>query len=947
MVLRIVNNRPQALSGNVVFSAPENWTIYTFGNSRLTIPAGDSAFIPLRIYIPGNVIGGLHYVLTGAFHEDRETHYTTAYFHIVKKSNWSVNMRESNIFFNVYQEETDLEIQLNNKGNVYEIIRLDFDVGRLYVINKMEQAKQVRYINLPPVKDTLIRIPVKYNNSLKFGQVEQYQNNWKESTINIRASTFDQERNLQVRLNQLNSEFNNVRLQRTSPLNLELQGYNLLSAVPTKLNTRVFGNILFKNQRDLNYLIALNNLYFEGDDHSNFDFYRQFQFDINYQDPRLSVRARNNNYGGDIHYISGWGVNTSYQVNPRNTAYFSLMQHPIALYRGVSAGWDIQLGSVKLRTGLTYEDHPSQDYRGIYILMGSHFILKQRHSLGIDLVGSSAYYRDPRFVSAPDTSVLGISYRFSYQYRSEKFIFRINNLNTVPSSTRNSGRIRLDVDSKYIVNPGFRFDLYYSGNYFKAVRYPYAFFYPANFDMNDFGRLFAIITNSKVVYQFGPIYNSVVRNFYDRVTGYTSIYRSYYPGIRGSVSFRLDDQRRITPSATLYNLIFRGSSDDPGFGLKNYNALHYDVGINYYDQIWRVTAIYQSGTSTDLFRSVQLDETPQANQSIQIRPSFEKFLLKNVIRLAGYASYLYYMPSGRENLIFNLRGDFYLPQGWLLYLSGNMYMNSRRDVEFGRSSTKDVNVFAGIRKSFDIQQPRLKYFDYRGVFFNDLNGNGLWEPAEPPVPNIMVNISRDQGVSEQKTNFIEVTLITDTEGHIKYTNLPEGNYNLTFLPLGNLQDLYFVNGPQQRINISSDAVHSVPLAESYKIRGRIILDRDPNSSEGKISLEGIKVTATGPGGQTYSVLTDAFGFYILHIPQALTYKVTVSNVLGENFLPELDRYEVRFDHMKSINLDVKFIEKRREIRIREGEEFYEFRDLVPDTIPRNPLPAPFPVPYPV
>ena len=102
-----------------------------------------------------------------------------------------------------------------------------------------------------------------------------------------------------------------------------------------------------------------------------------------------------------------------------------------------------------------------------------------------------------------------------------------------------------------------------------------------------------------------------------------------------------------------------------------------------------------------------------------------------------------------------------------------------------------------------------------------------------------------------------------------------------------------------------------------------------NSTEGRLNLEGIKITAIGPNGETFSVLTDNFGHYVLSVPQAPVYTISVANVFGEYFTAEMDHYEISFGNMKSISLDIKFIEKERGIKIREGEEFYEFRNSDP------------------
>jgi len=77
------------------------------------------------------------------------------------------------------------------------------------------------------------------------------------------------------------------------------------------------------------------------------------------------------------------------------------------------------------------------------------------------------------------------------------------------------------------------------------------------------------------------------------------------------------------------------------------------------------------------------------------------------------------------------------------------------------------------------------------------------------------------------------------------------------------------------------------LAESYKIKGRIILVRDPNSTEGKIYLSGVRVTAKGSNGEM----------------------------------------QVQFTHNKTISVDFVFIEKKREIQFDNGNQLYKFNNI--------------------
>jgi hypothetical protein len=394
----------------------------------------------------------------------------------------------------------------------------------------------------------------------------------------------------------------------------------------------------------------------------------------------------------------------------------------------------------------------------------------------------------------------------------------------------------------------------------------------------------------------------------------------------GSVSFRLGGVRSISPNVsfnTMYYSFETTQPDEEPAPLEN--NWTYTLGINYYDHAFKLNAYYSTGEATDIYRTVVINDDPIINQSFHIRPYYERYFLKETLRMSAFLNYSYYMPSLRENMLINLTGDIYINNSWNFFGSFNIYRVSRNDVDVGRVTTRDVNLMVGIRKSFNIQQPRLAYHDLTIVGFNDLDGNGIKDENEKPISNVLVSISRDPSKNvENKTGFAETSMITDPQGEISYENMPEGIYDLSILPLSNLEDLYFLHGEKQTIDMTQDQVFYLPLVESYKIRGRIIIDRDPNSNDGIVSPEGIRVTAIAENGETYSTLSNSFGNYVLDLPRTNSYSVNIYNVFGENFRLERGTYKVQFTDTKTINLDFKFIERRRAIQFNGEEQYFQF-----------------------
>jgi len=249
------------------------------------------------------------------------------------------------------------------------------------------------------------------------------------------------------------------------------------------------------------------------------------------------------------------------------------------------------------------------------------------------------------------------------------------------------------------------------------------------------------------------------------------------------------------------------------------------------------------------------------------------------------------MPSGRENIMYNVRYDHFLKNGWNLNVSAFMFTNVRV-VDEGRVSTKDMNLMVGVTKAFNIQQPRQKYHDIKLRFFNDLDGNRIKTDNEPPVSDIVVGVEKDVLSRNEASAIPEIRLISDLDGQVSIDNLPRDKYKFSFSPVNNLEYLYFLDGTEQLIENTKNRVINVPLAESFKIRGKIIVHRDPNSTEGKLDMSGVRVTAKAANGENYSVLTDNFGSFVISVPNADKYSVKVNNVFGEYFRIDNDEIQV-------------------------------------------------------
>jgi len=928
-VLKIVNNSSKPQIGEVVFTVPENWNTFSVPSTQTIVNPNDTVWIPLRVSPTADAMGGITYVINATFKTKSKQISANTYLTLPSKVKWEFTTNKTSIYFTENNPVATFKIKLSNKGNTNELIKLNLKLGKLLAFADNKNNESVEYIELPAFKDTIISEAVTSQKSLSFEEKTRYQNNWKESAINVTASTEKTEKSAAITIRKLNSTFINQRAQNSTPLNFDYQVYNLMSSQQPRSNFKLFGSILFPENREIEYMSGVQNIYYNRAANQNFDIDRQLIYTIRYKDKRNRVELGYNVNGGTLHSLNGRGLVGNFKVSNNTKLSYALTQNPFSQSIGGNVGVSTVIKSIALNTDVTHENNSILKYSATSVNLGTGFSFLKNHSLSLQVLGSQSNYN---LASGRDTTVLGFSFKTDYSMRYKKFDLRLSAFSSMYNYIRNSGFENIYLDSKYTLNDKVRFSIYGNRQRYATTRYPYNFYSDPNFNNTDYLRLTTSISGGNVIYQVGPNYNGSVRQFVNTVSGYKSEYKTYQPGIWAAATYKLNGYRSITPNITISNLRFYYNTEDPA--LVNYSLnknIYYSAGINYYDSHWRVNAYYSSGTVSDLYRSVQIDEQPTLSRSIQLRPSYENYFFNRTVRLSAYMNYAYYMPSGRENISYNIKYDQFIKGGWMMSFSGFIYSNSRITDDLGRVSTKDLNFMVGITKSFNIQQPRLKYYNFKTVFYNDLDGNRQKSDNEPPVSNVLVKIEKNRELSKGQSQIPEVELISDANGQISFENLPQDFYSLSFNPLVNLESLYFLDGATQNYNNDKKRTLYIPLAESYRIKGRIIVIRDPNSSEGKINLNGIRITASSAKGETYSVLTDNFGGYIITVPNAEKFKVTVNNVFGEQFQIDNDETDIQFVQNKTINLDFTFYEKKRGIQFENGTNLYNFSSLTSDS----------------
>ncbi|MBN2485376.1 MAG: hypothetical protein JXB34_05345 [Bacteroidales bacterium] len=925
-VLHIKNISNKSVDGEAMFSLPQNWQIIASETNKFSLNPGQDSYIPIRMATPGSVIGGISYLITGMVHVDEKFYAANSYIFVRSNSKWRMEIDKSKVYLNEFNTSEQVKLKISNEGNLQELIKLRFKIGELYSIAELSGADSVKYIHVKPFSDTIFTFTVKENTNLSYTDVQASKNNWKASTISMEAIGRDRSQFTSFTINQLKSCVTSIRRTTVSPLNYDFMLYNLMSSQSLKMHNKIYGTTLFEKNRSLDYSFNVNNLYFNPENNQNVSINHNLRFMITYKGKDIIARAGDNIGTGLIHSINGRGIEAKFRKN-RSYANITAVQNPLSYNRGANFEYARGLGPLNAGIGLTYSDNPHLgNYSAQSVTPLVSFSFLKHHAVSAVLTLSNVEYKS-RAELTNDTSLFGFGYGVYYRFNSKNLRINLSNINSDKNYLQNSGINRTHFNANYKISPINYLYTFYERSKYTSTRYPYNFYNPANINSNDHAKILFSHTNNKTVYQIGPQYMSSVREFHDTYSGFGTKYTDYTYGLYSSITYRISSKKSISPNIGISNLNFDFTTTDTLF---NNNSIHnqwfYSFGLNYYDYVWRLNVYYTSGSASDLYRNVLTEENPEVTQAFHVRPYYERYFLNNTFRVSGYLNFSYYTPSAHETFTLNLSADYSLKKYWQVFASFNVFSNTRFDDDLGRISSRNFNVVTGFKKAFNIQQPRLKFYDVTISCFNDINGNGIREAEEKPVSNILITIIRNSSDSiRDRVYFPQIELLTDREGQVCYQDMPEGNYILELSPLNNLGNIFFLEGEKQLILINSKSNINIPLVESYQISGSISIERDPNSTEGRISLEGIRITAISDDGYTYSTLTDKYGNYILNLQYDKHYTLKMSNVFNENFVIEQQEYKLSFGGNKSLRVDFRVHEKKRGVQFDSGNNYFDFK----------------------
>ncbi|MCT4580952.1 MAG: hypothetical protein N4A35_06000 [Flavobacteriales bacterium] len=927
-VCKFTNTTNSPISGKIRINVPNGWHLIANPSMEITLEANDSISLPVRLSIPRNAVGGMAYVIDASFEAKNGYYSGAAYVKIPLKTKWDMYLEHSTIYFNEYFETVQFDLHVKNKGNAPELINLQFEVGKLLDILEVNENKKDYFVKVPPLTDTVYTYTVT-RAQLTEDKRQFYTQIWDESTIKVKgiSGSTNKSRRDMLWVRDLDNAYIHNRQEKYSPLNVEANVFNLLSSNQPKLNLGAYGHLQFKGEHDLNYIFQARNLFYRQSGTLNyFENPNNYTFRIVYRWSDDLVAEIGEIFNNTMHSLRGWGVKASYKITDNDEVNASYIIGKFFPNWSSSVLYKRKINNLRVWGGATYEDNQYLHYRALSPEVGAAFSPYKNHTLRIGLMGTNAVFDNNQGVGVPaDSTVLGFSYMASYSGVWKKFRFGGTTRNDQFNFIRVRPSNKINGYFRYMINAKSRINLIANYNSVSTSGYVYSPFYNGSYNRQAIYRATYLnrLSNSLVL-EAGPMMRELNRLLIQSDTTAEN-FTNYFGGLFILSRIKMDEFQMLTPSLSAGYTYFRNRLQ-PDVTIRELPAIN--LGLSYVNRNMGASANYIYGPNFFVSEAFFENDEPINYETVQARLHHTRKFYEKNITWGNYLTYFLRLPSNRQNFVLSTMLDFKLPYRWSANMRANIFTNSVDEETAGVITHRNFSMNIGVKKSFDIPQPRIKYYDVTAICFNDLDGDGIRGEDEPLLSNIKLKLSRDREKNvDDFIRFGEQELVSNTQGEILLKDIPEGSYLGDFEPLFNLGNLYNAKGDNQSIEITQDMDLYIPYVESFQVNGKVSLIRDEFSDKGLINVNGVRVEAVNEKGETFAALTDLKGYYTLNVPQAGYFTVKVTNVFGEGFEIDKDKFLIQFDGFKHYTVDFTFYEGKKEVNFGDGQQFFNFKSL--------------------
>lgn len=900
--LKIKNksNKPEQFILNL--TVPQEWKVIGNEKQEITLGPLDSILVPVRVAVGGRVRGDIGYSIIASLTDSRGNTIQNEYCFIKIPRETDLNIRFINrlAYLDPVTNSADFSILVKNRGNREELVNLLFDGKHNLGIAPRKQLIFSKDVIIPPYTDSTFTFTTELKDEEQFGR--------NIFGLGAKISTVDTSYESTLWFKKIESTYSNYVSSKDKPLVVEIVGQGLLDAErkPT-ISALVEGRTLFKGTSELYYYYRNFSSKKKSDLYDNTRMYIGGIFgpwNIEFGDNYRSFESIMYGRGGYLAFNKK-KIKSQFIINKDEKSNINNMGATLTLSSSPNNF---------IYTGGTYSKSNSNNiFESKIGFLGTGFTINKIHKFYF-LGAYNQYSKDLNGKSQHDE--YGGEFNYTSHVGKVYTIFRAKYGSQFYYSTQR-GRLTISSNIQWYANPKNRISFIYAENQTNRPTIQGNLITNTSKSVNREGNIeHMYFLMPGVQLYWGP----AIENYKWSGLSYFPTGKEFssvgYKVILGARVKNPAGTATISPKVELarVNVLenpFK-SIDSTSLNRRWFNYEYFS--LNFRSRSLNILLFYTSGPRSVL-EQINYLYFSKPNRKLQFMPAFDRFVYKDILSI--YLGLSYTNDIVKRSNYSNITGKvyWYLPRNWSFHTLAVYSLQSRTNPQEVVETYQNLYVEAGLRKEFDFQQPRVRYYNIDLVFFKDFNGNFTNDSNEPGIKNVLVNITRESTPFDNNIPgiFNTLELLSDNQGRIKLEKIPEGRYSVLYNPIGKDAGTYSKALEELTLVVDKNKIMYIPFVEKNKVFGKIILSRSRLSGLGKLDVSNVRITATDSKGRTYTTLTDKNGEFVVFAPITDQYVVSINNIFYENFDLRQNNFRVQFNGYKQFEVNFVFDEKIRRI----------------------------------
>jgi len=838
LTLKIVNPGSITLKASLKINADKGLHLISRDSLYTAISAGDSLFVPVKLYASGSLVAGGDYKVSfSLYQENNKVEQQICQIKILENRQVNMVALLNSIILTGVGDSIRIPLRISNPGNTRQKIHL---ISRFPSRLQGDGFHNSIQLIIPAFKDTTIYINKKITRDLlqfdvfKVNVTGLYLNGdqFAQCLIDIQNLKTERYNQLPSADNTYTGLYNNSLSLSAQNFGSNFSAYMMAGGGAVDLPSgRIGYNIdatLYRNDPNRPYL---RNTYLSYETHnmgiSAGNITRNFDMNLNGR----GVAAFIADTSKDNRYEAGYIDNSANLIGP---GYYT--------YDSGKSGWfgfEHNGQRLSIRNSALYNKDPFMQANNLLFGNEISWAAGKKVKIGVTLSGgtTSSFEHQEQIKT-------GVLAGFNIDANIGDLYLNSSNLKSsdyYPGIRRGS-----DIFMERISYNADRLNIWAAYNYFR--------FAPKNFNSyinftSEYGSVRSEIGISKTFDKFSISLSPV----------HIMEHGTYFLSLNDIVSGKMESWRLL--SLLTYNnplkqqsIYFNIETGKASNSLLNSSVPQFKVSGNLHYGIFNLNTSFQHG-------AVYISETLNnfngqsgTYKNLSITPTMQHFFLKKRLRAEAGLSYNDVSTSGKNWLITG-RTEYQLSAKTQVFAS-----LARSQYNFNQFRYDYNNLQFGLVQKIPNARVGTKENTLEVFLYKDENQDRAYNGGDAVARGQIVYING-------------VAFISDKEGRVVYKNLPDGEYRIS---VGNQAQWY---APEQRILLNKKKVKTeVALYKTGTLKGVVNYSYNEYSYEVEKNKGGIVILATDENGFTSTVKTTDNGQFVFYLP---TGSYTVKIAEGE------------------------------------------------------------------